>query len=99
MDVRERAALGVAGVVAGLGLGLALGNVAPAQAGQHGQQLPVWVTRPCPTDDSVNCAWDAQRQGRHGGHSFIVRQVPGSAGMVCVFYVDRRYAKHHDYCS
>jgi len=26
---------------------------------------------PCPTEDSVNCVWNAQLQGNHIGHSFV----------------------------
>lgn len=66
-------------------------------------EVPWWTVTPCATDEPggrvVNCAWDAQRQGNGRGHSHIVRQVPGSAGMVCVFYVERGYARSHDYCT
>jgi hypothetical protein len=84
-------------VTLAVALGIGLGFVLPA--GASSPTLPVWTTRPCKTEDSVNCFWDARTQGNGRGHSFIVRQVPGRAHMVCVFYVDRRYAKKHDYCS
>lgn len=29
---------------------------------------------PCPTEDSVGCHWDAERQGNGQGRSFIVEQ-------------------------
>lgn len=58
-----------------------------------------WLTQPCPTEDSVNCYWNAAEQGNGTGRSFYVRQFPGSAHMVCVMYVDRGYARSHDYCT
>ncbi len=61
--------------------------------------LPASVNRPCPTEDSFNCYWNAKEQGDGHGHSFVVRLVPGRSKMVCVFYVERRYAKSHDYCE
>lgn len=60
---------------------------------------PSWTARPCVTEDSVNCYWDASIRGNGSGHSFIVRAVPGRAHIVCVFYVERTYARSHDYCS
>jgi hypothetical protein len=34
------------------------------------QQLP--MLEPCPTEDSVNCYWDAELQGNGAGDSFTV---------------------------
>lgn len=67
----------------------------------HAQRMavPRWMTRPCATEDSVNCYWDAHARGNGTGHSFYVREFPGSARMVCVTYVGTRYAAHHDYCE
>lgn len=61
--------------------------------------MPKWTNTPCEYEDSVNCYWDAGSMGNGSGHSFIVRQVPGKAHMVCVFYTQRKFARHHDYCS
>ena len=61
--------------------------------------IPIWVTRPCKTEDSVNCRWIADDRGNGRGHTFIRREVPGSAHMVCTFYAERHYAAKHDYCS
>lgn len=90
-------AAAVAAIATLLGSGVA--TALPVTAQQSKPDLPVWTTRPCPTEDSVNCRWVADERGDGKGHSFVVREVPGSAHMVCVFYVDRKYAKRHDYCA
>jgi hypothetical protein len=62
--------------------------------------LARWMTRPCATDDSVNCYWNAKLQGNSHGHSFYVRRMPGDiTGLVCRFYVNHRYAANHDHCA
>lgn len=61
--------------------------------------MPKWATRPCVTEDSVNCRWDADTAGNGAGHSYIVRQFPGAARMVCVMYAQPSYARTHDYCT
>jgi hypothetical protein len=53
---------------------------------------------PCVEEDSVNCYWNAREQGDGRGHSFYNRRLPGS-GKVCLFYVNRDYARKHDHCS
>jgi hypothetical protein len=58
--------------------------------------LPWWTRRPCPVEDSTNCYWDAGA-GNGTGHSFMVRKFP-DGGPVCLMYVERRYARHHDRC-
>jgi hypothetical protein len=58
--------------------------------------LPWWTQRTCQVEDAVNCYWDAG-SGNGTGHSFIVRRFPGG-GPICLMYVDRRYARHHDRC-
>lgn len=58
-----------------------------------------WMSAPCVTEDSVNCQWNAHTRGDGSGHSFYVRELPGRARMVCVFYVSARYARTHDYCT
>lgn len=82
-----------------LGLSMGLLSHTPAQATRPSSSYPSWVTRPCLTEDDTNCHWDAQSRGNGEGHSFIVRLVPGKAGMICVFYAEPRYARTHDYCS
>lgn len=83
----------------------AAGHVDSAHADSSAVQVtrldvvPAWVLRPCKTEDSVNCAWNAATQGNGRGHSFVVRLVPGKAHMVCVFYAAPRYAASHDYCE
>lgn len=33
--------------------------------------IPISIAQlPCPTEDSVNCSWDAAKQGNGGGQSF-----------------------------
>jgi len=88
-------------IATALAAGIALGGnaVAADATSQQKQDLPFWTHRPCQQEDSVNCHWDAGTSGNGEGHSFIVRAVPGKAHMVCVFYTDRRFARHHDYCS
>lgn len=79
---------------------LSAGSVATAGAAATPTKSarPVWMQTPCEYEDSVNCFWDAGQMGNGRGHSFVVRQVPGSARMVCVFYVQTGYARTHDYC-
>lgn len=38
----------------------------------HVEDRDVVILEPCPTEDSDNCYWDAQRQGNGEGSSFIV---------------------------
>lgn len=73
---------------------------APGQDTTTGQvDIPFWVVKPCKTEYSVNCRWNAQTQGNGRGHTYVVRQFPGKNHMVCVMYADRQYAKKHDYCA
>lgn len=81
-------------------------NVSIQRSGQdpkHGTvDVPFWVYKPCKEEDSVNCRWIAtgpHHRGNGKGHTFIVRELPGSAHMVCVFYANRKYARHNDYCE
>jgi hypothetical protein len=66
---------------------------------------PPWQTRPCPVEDSVNCYWNAARQGNGYGDSFFVvrRHLEGRHGqvigrVVCVYYSDRFARHHYDAC-
>lgn len=91
--VRGLSMLALVGTL-GFGLsGLAQADEAPTP------QLPSWTQKPCQMEDSVNCFWNAGDMGNGGGHSFIVRKVPGSKGMICVFYAEKKFARTHDYCS
>lgn len=60
---------------------------------------PVWARTACVTEDSVNCYWNAEQMGNGNGQSFYVRLFPGRAQMICVMYVNKRYAASHDYCT
>jgi hypothetical protein len=75
---------------------LALAVPAAASPPDPPPDLPWWTRRPCPVEDSPNCYWDAGA-GNGTGHSFMVRQFP-AGGPVCLMYVERLYARHHDRC-
>jgi hypothetical protein len=75
---------------------LALAVPADASAPARSPGLPWWTQRPCPVEDAANCYWDAGA-ANGTGHSFMVRQFP-DGGPVCLMYVERRYARHHDRC-
>jgi hypothetical protein len=51
--------------------------------------------RACAEEDSVNCFWNARRQGNGVGHSFYSVRV---GQRVCVIYWDRAYNAHHGGC-
>jgi len=70
-------------------------DIAHMSAPTQRPDLATWQTRPCKTEDSVNCRYISTNPG---GHTFSVRLLPGRQRMVCVFYADRRYAASHDYC-
>lgn len=103
----------IAGLVAGSVIGLggsasadsALGSASSAGIGRAAydpgwsRMLPKSLRKPCNTEDSVNCYWYAPGRGNGKGHSYVVREFPGHKHLVCVMYVNRRYAKHHDYCA
>lgn len=72
--------------------GMSTASHAVADHGHGRPDIPVWVVKPCATAHSVNC----RVEGRHP-HS--IREVPGSARMVCVFYAQTAYAASHDYCE
>lgn len=70
-----------------------------AEADRYEPPAPSWTQKPCKSEDSVNCFWDARRAGNKVGKSYIVRKFPGRNGTICVMYVNKKYAKKHDYCS
>lgn len=84
------------GVLLALVLALLAGPIAALTPVQPAR--PYWIDRACPDEASVNCFWDAEQRGDGQGHSYVVRQVPNSNGLVCVFYTEQPYAKDHDYC-
>lgn len=94
-----RIIVAAAGLVAGLLVGGTAGAVSVAHGSDPAPVVPWFAKHACAQEDSVNCAWDAHKLGDGRGHSFIVRQVPGRAHMVCVFYAERRFARSHDYCE
>jgi hypothetical protein len=76
---------------------------APRQSAHvvHRPALPWWMTRPCPTEDSLNCFWNAQEQGNGHGKSFYIRKMPHTGKrhpLVCIFYVNRVEAHISDQC-
>jgi hypothetical protein len=90
----------IALLLAGILMGVILGQGSIAHASTpRPHSRPTWFEKvPCKSEDSVNCFWNANSRGNHRGHSFIVREMPGSKHMVCVMYLkkaDRRW----DYCS
>lgn len=103
MNARPTLALAAlaAGLVAGAVTAAPDGHAAPTAPAVHrtAPAMPAWALRPCPQEDSVNCRWDAGARGNHRGHSFIVRKLPGTAGMVCVFYIKPADARRWDYCE
>jgi hypothetical protein len=78
---------------------VALGVSAPTAAEAHkSPHIPGWANKPCKSEDSVNCYWDAHTMGNGQGHSYIVRQFPGYVKLVCVMYV-KKADRHMDYCE
>ena len=67
----------------------------------HATQAPApdtwWMQRLCNVEDEANCFWNAGEAGNKRGHSFYARKFPG--GLVCVMYLNRKYAKKHDECT
>jgi hypothetical protein len=80
-----------------LALVLCLVSLAVPASAAPPAAMPWWTQRACPLEDSADCYWDAGA-GNGTGHSFMVRQFP-DGGPVCLMYVERRYARHHDRCS
>lgn len=56
-------------IVCGLGVGIG-GVWVQLHSAPEPVNYPPWY-RSCPTEDSVDCIWDAQRQGDGTGRSFI----------------------------
>lgn len=75
---------------------LSLQMIAPAHAGET--QVPKVLhsmSTPCPTDDAVNCYWDAHKQGNGQGHSFYAIPV---GKKICIKYWDAAYDRSHGHC-
>jgi hypothetical protein len=60
----------------------------------HGAIAPA-TGRACAQEDSVNCFWNARRQGNGHGHSFYSIRV---GDQVCVIYWNRAYNRRHGHC-
>lgn len=75
-----------------------LATMAGAAQRTHRPALPSWERTPCQAEGDVNCYWNAAEMGNGMGHSYFVRQFPGSAGTVCVMYSEPRFAAKYDYC-
>lgn len=54
---------------------------------------PSWTSRPCASRYAVDC------QQNHTAHAYVVHEFPGRVHLTCVMYLDKAYAKHHDYCA
>lgn len=85
------AVVGVAALIA-TGIGVATSD---ARGDVPTHEVPTWMRQTCPTEDSLNCYWPGGSIHPKRGEAYI-RRVPGKAGMVCVFYVNRPRA---DYCQ
>lgn len=85
----------LANLIVGALLGLTLAAAAPSGAASEStHEVPEWMNRVCAAKYSVNCWHPA---GRFPGQGPIfVRQMPGEAHMVCVFYADH---PRRDYCA
>lgn len=81
-------------IITATALVIAAGTTAHA-ASESTHEVPEWMNRVCPTEDSVNCWWDGGTINPRQGKAFI-RQVPGRKGMVCVFFTN---TPRRDYCS
>lgn len=80
-------------------LGVVLTASTPALASvnrgvESTHEVPEWMNNICPTEDSVNCWYPGGTHGHTG--PFFVRQMPGRAHMVCVFFADH---PRKDYCA
>lgn len=80
-------------VVAAIAASLAVIPSATAETASY--PVAHWMNRACPTEDSVNCFWDAKHRGNHKGDSFYVRHMPAS-NVVCVMYPAKPWL---DYCD
>lgn len=76
---------------------LLIGGSAASASAPEPPARAKWMSRPCVYEDGINCFWNADSMGNGMGHSFYVRKIPGRR-LTCAFYVERHYAKTHDYC-
>lgn len=83
-------------------------QLGPAPTAEHDppprNPKPYWTEKHCYYEDQNNCYWNAGTDGIEGsgGHSFITRKVRMKGTkryVVCIFYVERAYAKKHDRCG
>ena len=70
-------------------------QVAP-EALTFGAPPAYWQTHLCAEEDSVNCYWDAQREGNGVGHSFYTIQF---GDQICTAYVDDEFAYSNNFCT
>jgi len=86
-------------------------SIAPAHAGGGNTPDPVLkgviaraATHPCPTEDSINCYWDARLQGNGHGHSFYSVRVGGltkggeQIARDCIIYWNPTYNRTYGQC-
>lgn len=95
--------IAVLAVIAGLGMSTTgpahAQNVRPDYGPAHTQRMgvPHWMTRSCATEDSVNCYWNARREGNGTGRSFYARLLPHTHGCkVVILYVKTADARVSD---
>jgi len=98
-----RKIIAVGAVVAGLALSTTgqahAQNLRPDYGPAHTQRMgvPRWMTRPCATEDSVNCYWNARRAGNGQGRSFYAHVLPHTHGCkVVTLYVKTADARISD---
>lgn len=64
----------------------------PSHADVPTHEVPTWMRQQCTPHHPVNC----YHRGSEPTDERYVRQMPGRAHMVCVFYVA---TPRHDYCA
>lgn len=82
-------------LITGAVIGAVSATTLAAHAGvESTHEVPEWMNRVCASEDSVNCWYDGGTHGNTG--PIFVRQMPGRAHTVCVFYADH---PKRDYCA
>ncbi|HEX8489355.1 MAG TPA: hypothetical protein VF642_12475 [Propionibacteriaceae bacterium] len=82
--------LAAAAILAATGVAASAAPTAPVRG-----RMATVATTPCPSEDSVNCYWNARTRGDGTGHSFYAIVV---GPRVCTFYWAKAYARTHDRC-